>query len=138
MQKMIKRASARGQQMRDRALAEAMKRKEEYLGARVPRELKSRVIARAAELDIPVSLLLRKVLEDIFGEQKSTHEVAVARYNSHRYAAVLGWKELELNRNQHCDCCNAELVARDMAIMGVTADDGIIIICGACKQKITT
>src|SRR3990172_12224513 len=52
--------------MRERAVAQAMKRKEEYLGARVPRELKDRVLERAQELGIPASILIRQVLEEAF------------------------------------------------------------------------
>ena len=57
---------AQARLMRDKARATAMKRKEEYLGARVPRELRSKVIARAAELGIPVSILIRNILEQAF------------------------------------------------------------------------
>jgi len=60
----VKRASS----MRDKAMAIAMKRKEEYLGARVPKALKERVINKADEMGIPVSLLMRRLLEQSFPE----------------------------------------------------------------------
>ena len=41
----------------NKARANAMKRKEEYLGARVPKELRDKVIAQADRLEIPVSIL---------------------------------------------------------------------------------
>ena len=63
---MRERGINRAQTMRDQALSVAMKRKEEFLGARVPKELRDKVTARANEQGIPVSILIRNILEDAF------------------------------------------------------------------------
>jgi len=62
----VNRAVNRAQSMRDNALSVAMKRKEEFLGARVPKELRDKVTARASEQGIPVSILIRNILEEAF------------------------------------------------------------------------
>ena len=64
--KAVSRAVDRAQAMRDNALSVAMKRKEEFLGARVPKELRDKVTARAHEQGIPVSILIRNILEEAF------------------------------------------------------------------------
>ena len=61
------RARARARALRERARSQALRRKEEYLGARVSRDLKERVIAQARRMGIPVSILIRNVLEEAFG-----------------------------------------------------------------------
>jgi len=131
------------QAMRDKAMAMAMKRKEEYLGARVPRELKDRVIARADELGISVSLLIRKVLEEVFlgeGEapaRAAVTPVAVTESAAKTFPKVLGWKLLELNQRQPCARCGQDMSAGSEAVMGVTAaDDEWVIICKSCKQQL--
>lgn len=63
---MRERAINRAQAMRNQALSVAMKRKEEFLGARVPKELRDKVTARANEQGIPVSILIRNILEEAF------------------------------------------------------------------------
>ncbi|HKI81175.1 MAG TPA: hypothetical protein VKA04_05970, partial [Pseudodesulfovibrio sp.] len=57
-------AARRGKTYRDKATSNAMQRKEEYLGARVPKELRDQVVQRASELGMPVSILIREILEE--------------------------------------------------------------------------
>jgi hypothetical protein len=129
---------------RDKALDAAAKRKEEFLGARVPKSLKDKVSSRAEELGIPVSLLIRKVLEEVFdssGEAPlaSITEQLVSPVSSSqrtRYNDVLGWKELELNKQQACERCSSLMPAGAEAIMGVQPDNGLVIICSACKEQL--
>lgn len=129
-------AMQRAQSMRDKAVLAAMKRKEEYLGARVPRELKEQVIARAAELDIPVSILIRRVLEDAFsapglGERKTAEPTAADAYGH-----VIGWKSVEMNRDHRCQGCGREILAGETAAFGITAEnDNLVILCQACKGR---
>ena len=61
----------RAQAMRDKALSVAMKRKEEFLGVRVPKDLRDKVTDRANNLGIPVSILIRNILEEAFNGPKS-------------------------------------------------------------------
>src|SRR3990172_6014097 len=52
--------------LRNKARSSGMMRKEEYLGARVPKELRDKVITQADMLGIPVSILIRNILEEAF------------------------------------------------------------------------
>lgn len=137
-------AEKNADKMRKKALSAAAKRKEEFLGARVPKELKERVMARAEELGIPVSLLIRKVLEEVFLEatQASLTDISgqlkspLGSTQESRLSAVLGWKSLELNRSHACDRCGQELLAGTEVVMGVTPDNGMMIICSTCKEQL--
>lgn len=135
----------KGADFQAKALAIAMKRKEEYLGARVPRELKERVIRRAEELGIPVSILLRKVLEDAFGDQRggaaALQTVSEDRRNEaigvRRYPAVLGWESIRLNKSVSCTGCGSELKAGKQIIMGVASpEEERILLCDICKESL--
>lgn len=130
---------------RDRAFAVAMRRKEDYLGARVPKELKDRVIQRARELDLPVSLLIRKVLEDAFGADAAPAEDMPAAAESpdglasrnDRYHGVLVWEGVELNRAHNCDRCGVPMNQHESASMGFLAgSEGVVIVCNGCKGQI--
>jgi len=126
-----------------KALAIAMKRKEEYLGARVPKELKERVIKRAKDLDIPVSLLIRKVLEEAFAgtrrpywdpDIKGTDNDALA---SARFPSVLGWESIRLNRSATCAGCGTELRAGKQVTMGISPpEEARILLCNVCRESL--
>src|SRR3569832_1831157 len=66
-------------EVRDQAMAMAMKRKEEYLGARVPRWLKDKVIERARDTGVPVSILIRIILEEAFREGRDGAQTRTSR-----------------------------------------------------------
>ena len=128
-------AMGHAQSMRDRAVWIAMKRKEEYLGARVPKELKERVIAQASKQGIPVSLLIRRVLEEAFGEvDEPSPDVPEEKAGAKRYADVIGWKSVEMNRDHECSACGGAIKAGDTAAFGITTDsDRYVILCHRCK-----
>ena len=151
MQKSIKRyqeqAVRQAVKMRESAFAQAMKRKEDYLGARVPRELKDRVLLRAQELGIPVSLLIRQVLEEAFGAAQGIKvSVPVVRGDRHqesasdvsiRFRAVLGWEEIILNRAVKCSGCGANLELGMRVTLGIgAANEQHVILCDLCKRGI--
>lgn len=132
---------ARG--MGERARREAMKRKEEYLGARVSRELRSKVIARADELGIPVSILIRNVLEQAFGDGSSrpapvsASAVSVAPKAADRFASVIGWERIVLNRRMDCASCGTDIAAGARATLGITAPgEEHVILCAKCKEPV--
>ncbi len=126
--------------VRDRAMAAALKRKEEYLGARVPRELKQRVIERANELNIPVSLLIRRVLEEKFSvsETPAQAQTSVEDFDGGVAGEILAWKRIELNRDHACDRCGVACKAGEQAVLGMSGvDDKVVIVCDSCKSVIT-
>jgi len=138
----------RGDEIKAKAMAMAIKRKEEYLGARVPRELKDKVIARARELDIPVSILIRQVLEEAFGNKKEVElDSLITRRNEQqgnqeveeekKYPSVLGWETIRLHRSAACEECGRILHANQSVAMGVEASGNQrILLCDLCKESL--
>jgi hypothetical protein len=130
----------------NKARANAMKRKEEYLGARVPKELRDKVIAQADRLEIPVSILIRNILEEAFAsaDQDGT---ATSRpreenrtnysYNqgNDRYPTVIGWEVMTLNRPMTCTGCGKELIPGSAITLGLAGPgESHVILCSKCKQ----
>jgi len=136
--------------MRAKALATAMERKEEYLGARVPKELKEKVIKHAADLGIPVSILIRKVLEGVFSEGDSEDmsslsvnnlsEIPQARHGNiaaNKYPKVLGWERIRLNRRTACDGCGNNVESGVYATLGLSLQgDDHVILCDICSESL--
>ncbi|MBI5450429.1 MAG: hypothetical protein HY940_03640 [Gammaproteobacteria bacterium] len=136
--KMRVEARRHGESMRDQARAAAQLRKEEYLGARVPRELKDRVIAHANSLGIPVSILIRNILEESFKKPlvsssgNSAGQGLVA--GEGKYPGVLGWERITLNRGMSCASCGKRMSQGGEATLGVgQPGEGYVILCGDCK-----
>jgi len=138
-----------GAGMRAKALTTAMNRKEEYLGARVPKELKEKVIKHAAGLGIPVSILIRKVLERTFSESNS--DTSSASVNNHteipqgglgniatnKYPKVLGWERIRLNRRMACDGCGNNVASGVYATLGLSQQgDDHVILCDICSESL--
>lgn len=128
--------------VRDKARAAAIKRKEEYLGARVPKELREKVIARANSLGIPVSILIRNILEEAFATARPAAETGspkagVDRHRDHvveRFPGVIGWEELTLNRAMDCTGCGRGLGAGSTVTLGLGAPgEDHVILCDRCK-----
>lgn len=145
--KTMEHPAQRASMMRQNAMNVAMKRKEEYLGARVPKALKEKVISRADELGIPVSLLLRKVLEEVFAEEQTIlkldlikKEVTESRSEPKRsepkfYADILGWKGIQLNKACVCDSCGVEMKSGKEVFMGIGPGQESPVLCKPCKEK---
>ena len=138
-----------GMKVKTKALAIAMKRKEDYLGARVPKELKERVITRAEELGIPVSTLIRNVLEEAFdggggesGGSNSPKRVYLQNINSsmvaaNRFPMVLGWDDIRLNRAMECSGCGKGLEPGSYVTLGIAAPgEERILLCDICKESL--
>jgi hypothetical protein len=141
--------SRQGAGMRAKALTTAMNRKEEYLGARVPKELKDKVIKRAAGLGIPVSILIRKVLEGVFSESdpdmsslsvNNLTEIPQARHGNiaeNKYPKVLGWERIRLNRRTACDGCGNNVESGVYATLGLSQQgDDHVILCDICSESL--
>jgi hypothetical protein len=134
---------AQAQLRRDKARATAMKRKEEYLGARVPGELRAKVIDRANELGIPVSILIRNILEEAFSTtvMKSVDGQAEARDSrpgdsTNDYPNVIGWEQITLNRSMTCTGCARQIEPRARVTLGLTSPgEDHVILCSNCKAS---
>jgi len=128
---------------RDRGRATAMKRKEEYLGARVPKELREKVIDRANQQGIPVSILIRNVLEEAFsttaagkgGAQTAASDIQ-AVVDTNDYPDVIGWEQIILNRPMTCTGCARQINAGSRVTLGLTSAGGDhVILCSDCKAS---
>lgn len=127
---------------RDKAVSMAMKRKEEYLGARVPKELRDRVIQRAKDMGIPVSILMRNILEEAFKEEGNSQvggEISAAGLVISpvvgKFDAVLGWDRIVLNKSVPCTNCGVQLFAGKDVTLGLGAAQPVIL-CDMCKNGI--
>src|SRR3569833_596029 len=138
-----------GAKDRDKALSMAKKRKEEYLGARVPRWLKDKVMERAREVGVPVSILILYVLEEAFRDEDlglcaqsgadvdTKVDAARAETAVNRFPAVIGWEEIRLNRTMACSGCGKRLNAGAYVTLGfATPGEEHVILCGLCKESL--
>ncbi|ALP52145.1 hypothetical protein Tel_02735 [Candidatus Tenderia electrophaga] len=136
---MSKEIGQAGKARRDKAVSMAMKRKEEYLGARVPKELRDRVIQTAKEMGIPVSILIRNTLEDAFGMGPPARAPSSASKETPADAdifnTVLGWEKIQLNKTVSCLGCGTVLQQGKKAFLGLGASEPVVI-CDACKGHV--
>ena len=119
-----------GETMRDKA----RQRKAEYLGARVPAALKRRVIAQAEQRGIPVSDLIREVLERAFADlpEPSPHPYG----NRPPYPGVIGWETIELNQPLPCTGCGRPLPTGERVSLGLALGQGDhAILCRKCRPQ---
>ena len=136
---------AQAQVRREKARASVMKRKEEYLGARVPGELRAKVIARANDLGIPVSILIRNILEEAFpiartDDKASTQngpqseQSGVDGSEETQFPNVIGWEQITLNRPMICTACARQIESSARVTLGLTSPgDEHVILCSSCK-----
>lgn len=143
--------SGPAQAQRRKAMALAARRKEEFIGARVPRELRAKLFQRAEAEGLPVSLLMRRILEayllgagegqnpavQIAGSRlRAQNDSQRAETNASRFSHVLGWDNITLNRDVTCTGCGASLRAGGGATLGFPATGGApVILCDACKAR---
>lgn len=123
----------------ERARKSALARKQEYLGARVPKELRDKVIARAETLGIPVSILIRNILEEAFsgaadtGGERGARDSAV-QTGGQRFPGVIGWEDIVLNRGMQCSTCRGRIDAGAVVMFGFAAPgEEHVILCDKCR-----
>jgi hypothetical protein len=135
-----------------RARSIAMKRKEEYLGARVPKDLREKVVRRAEELGIPVSILIRDILIAAFNnagiaaEEPSTivrsgsapgKEASQITQAGTKFSSVLGWEEIRLNKAIECSNCGVGLIPGSIVTLGLGGPEGgHVVLCNKCKEAV--
>jgi len=132
-------AAERATTMRQQAMATAAKRKQEYLGARVPKQLREKIILKAESLGIPVSILIRNILTDYVDNQivdsiaesgaVSESDTAVKR----SFDDVIGWDQLTLNKEVVCENCSQMLSKGAEVVYGIVPGKSHVIICKKCK-----
>lgn len=128
--------------MSDRARRTAFARKQEYLGARVPKDLRDKVLAKADSLGIPVSILIRNILEEAFSDvpsprdddRRTRDDAPPVRSSGQRYPGVIGWEDIVLNRNMECAGCRRALGPGAVVMLGLGAPgEDHVILCDKCR-----
>ncbi len=132
-------AAERATSMRQQALATAAKRKQEYLGARVSKQLREKIILKAEELRIPVSILIRNILTDYIDNQTVDVISQVGMVsesvvdNKRAFDDVIGWDRLTLNKEMLCEYCTQQLNKGTEVVYGIVPGKHHVIICKKCK-----
>jgi hypothetical protein len=103
-------------------------RKERVLHARIPVALEDQIKRLAEALRVPVSNLVRNMLEDAIEVTRRVSGITPAP------STIYGWQELVLNLDVSCDRCGKALAAGDRAFVGMSthARDPKHFICSAC------
>lgn len=137
-------AEGRASSMRQQAMAMAAKRKQEYLGARVPKALREKMLMQAENLGIPVSILIRNILTeyvDNLGDVAQINENrplkerdSVVAEQQKRFDEVIGWERLQLNKEVICTGCSNQLSKGDEVVFGLVPGKNHVILCKHCKQ----
>lgn len=124
--------------------AKAAERKDQVLQARVPQSLYDELAAQARRLRVPVSNLVRNILEDsvrmVGNIVYDSLEIALAlsgRADDRALSDVLGWQPMTANRRITCARCRVQIPKSAEAFLSVGAPGGRnIVICGECRCKL--
>ena len=124
--------------------------KDRVLHTRIPESLEDAIKTKARRLRIPVSNLVRNVLEQAFelveevvddgleiahAARRGAERVREAATRARaRNAGVYGWQELILNRDERCASCGAELDRGARGFRGLSDDPRArpVFHCRAC------
>ncbi len=138
----------RAKSARVKAQAEARRRKEEFIGARVPLDLREKIFRRAEAEGIPASLLIRRILEEAFraeaeaapsrAQNPMPDQVSLAQPKTGaRFPDVLGWESITLHKPTTCASCAVALPAGSAAALGFSASGGApVVLCGRCRAAV--
>jgi hypothetical protein len=127
--------------------------KARVLHTRIPESLEDAIKVKAKRLRVPVSNLVRNVLEQAFQLVEDVVEDGLEIADTARRAAgrvreaatrtrgdeVYGWQELVLNRDERCRECGVELDRGAKAYRGLSErmDGPPIFLCPPDLEKIT-
>jgi len=119
-------------------------RKDRVLQARVSQSLYKDLVDQARKLRVPVSNLVRNILEDstrmvenIVDSSLEIADVLSGKTTEEDLSSVLGWQPMTANRELVCSKCREQILKDNQAFMSVGAPDGrTFVICEGCKGKI--
>jgi len=117
--------------------------KEHVLQARVSKTLYRDLAEQAKRLRVPISNLVRNILEDsvrmVGNIVESSFEIAEAlrdKVDKETIASVLGWQRMVANKRLACAQCGNAIEKGSEAFIGVGAPGSrTIVICEGCKCK---
>ncbi len=118
--------------------------KDKVLQTRVPKSLYNDLAAQARRLRVPVSNLVRNILEDslrmvenIVDGSLDIVEALGSKADEQELAAVIGWQPMTPNRQLPCSRCGRSLEKDSDAFVSVGAPgQKTFVICGECKCKL--
>lgn len=118
-------------------------RKDRVLQTRVPQSLYDELVEQAGKLRVPVSNLVRNILEDsarmVGNIVDGSLQIAAAlgdRVGERELAAVVGWQPMTANKNLICVRCGRTVAKGEQAFTSVGAPDGrTFIICEGCERE---
>lgn len=119
-------------------------RKDHVLQARVPRSLYNNLVAHARRLRVPVSNLVRNILEDstrmVENIVDGSMEIAEAMgtgMGEEELSSVLGWQSMTANRRLTCSYRGCVIEKGTEAFVSVGPPGGpTFVICDECKCEI--
>ena len=118
----------------------AVVRKDRVLQARVSQQLYADLADRAVRLRVPVSNLVRNILEDsvrmVGNIVDGSFQIAEAlgRPSADELAAVAGWQPMRANRRLSCARCGKPIAKGREAFASVGAPDSrVFVICPECQ-----
>lgn len=129
---------------KDGANRPEVERKEHVLQARVSPSLYNNLVAQARRLRVPVSNLVRNILEDstrmvenIVDSGIEIAEVIGKGMDDEDLSTVLGWQPMSANKRLACCHCGQPIQKGSEAFMSVGAPGSrTFVICEDCKCKI--
>jgi hypothetical protein len=129
---------------KDRGARPEAERKDHVLQARVPPSLYNHLVAQARRLRVPVSNLVRNILEDstrmVENIVDSGIEIAEAigkGMDDEDLSSVLGWQPMMANKRLACSRCGRPIQKGSEAFMSVGAPGSrTFVICEGCKCEI--
>jgi hypothetical protein len=137
---------------RTKPMEDAEEPKDKVLHTRIPESLEDAIKDKARSLRIPVSNLVRNVLEQAFDLVENvvddSRQIAdAARRGAERVreavnrppkSSIYGWQPLVLNRDERCHECGVELDRGADAYRGLTDDPAArpLFLCVPCLEAI--
>jgi hypothetical protein len=127
--------------------------KDKVLHTRIPESLEDAIKDKARRLRIPVSNLVRNVLEQAFqlveevvddgleiantARRGAERVREAARRTRDRDREIYGWQEMILNRDERCRDCGTELDRGKRACRGLSDEPGLhVFLCPGCVTKL--
>lgn len=119
-------------------------KKDRILQTRVSQTLYQDLVRQARRLRVPVSNLVRNMLEDsltmvgnIVDGGLEIAEALTGGTSEKELREVLGWQPITVNRQLHCASCGNRIEKGKSALIGVGAPSGrTFIICEDCQCNI--
>ena len=126
-----------------RADAARQERKDHVLQARVPQSLYNDLVKQAKRLRVPVSNLVRNILEDSVHMVESIVdgglEIADALTGGatkEELSDVVGWQPMTAGRRLSCAMCGESIAKSDQAFLSVGAPGGrTYVLCEKCQCR---